>query len=326
MSSETTQSIGNRTRRRKPARSKPARVRAAEPTPIAVRPAPEREADLEAQRALLADPATIAGTAGSGQKSRVGNERRDIGRAKTRTPASPKVEQRAAKPGPPAPNNRTVLLDATRAKRLAREARLREQDSKEALARARQTYEPPATPVPERPRTPARAETPSWQRVPLAPAPAPASERALAAELREARATLAIARETTKVQRDEINRLRGELVASSAALSARPAVANRTSQPFESPSEIVRLRERLATIESDRERGELERTRLLQSLAANEEKIAERGRRLEALHERFEVQAQALDQARRQSEQERRRHTEAQVLLERLRAALRRSW
>ncbi len=323
MSSETTQSIGNRTRRRKPARSKPARVRAAEPTPIAVRPAPEREADLEAQRALLADPATIAGTAGSGQKSRVGNERRDIGRAKTRTPASPKVEQRAAKPGPPAPNNRTVLLDATRAKRLAREARLREQDSKEALARARQTYEPPATPVPERPRTPARAETPSWQRVPLAPAPAPASERALAAELREARATLAIARETTKVQRDEINRLRGELVASSAALSARPAVANRTSQPFESPSEIVRLRERLATIESDRERGELERTRLLQSLAANEEKIAERGRRLEALHERFEVQAQALDQARRQSDRERRRHTEAQVLLERLRAALR---
>ncbi len=325
MSSETTQSIGNRTQRRKPARSKPARVRTAEPTPLAVRPAPVREADLEAQRALLADPATIAGTAGSGQKSRVRDERRNAGSDNTRAPAAATDKQQAAKPNPPVPNNRTALLDATRARRLAREARLREHDSREALDRARQTYEPPATPAPERPRTPARGETPSWQRVPLVPATAqaPASERALAAELREARATLAIARETTKVQRDEINRLRGELAASSAALSARPAAADRTNQPFESFSEIARLRDRLAAFESDRARGELERTRLLQALAANEEELAERGHRLEALHERFEVQALALDQARRQSEQERRRHTEAQILLERLRAALR---
>ncbi len=333
MPNQTPQAIGNRTRGRKRARSKPARVRPPEPTPKTVRTAPVRDADLEAQRALLADPATIAGTAGSSPKSRGRDGRFQSGCDPAPAEVSPKATTSAAKTTPPAPNNRTALLDATRAKRLAREARLREHDSREALARARETFEPATTPSRERPRTTPREPSPSWQRVPLVPAPAPATapapapatavERALAAELRESRATFAIARETTKVQRDEITRLRADLAARSAELSSRPAEADQPSESLASHPEIARLQGRVATLEIDREHLELERTRLVESLAANEAELGDRARRLEALQERYEVQEQALDQARRQSDQERRRHTEAQALLERMRAALR---
>ena len=329
MSNQTPQAIGNRTRGRKRARSKLARMRPPEPTPTTVRAAPVRQSDLEAQRALLADPATIAGTAGSSQKSRGRDGRFQSGSDPALATASPKATPSAAKTTPPAPNNRTALLDATRAKRLAREARLREHDSREALARARETFEPATTATHERPHTTSREPTPSWQRVPLvpvtAPAPAPATgaERALAAELREARATLAIARETTKVQRDEITRLRADLVAKTVLLSSRPAEADQPSESLASHPEIARLHDRVATLATDREHFGLERTRLVESLAANQAELVDRTRRLEALQERYEVQEQALDQARRQSDQERRRHTAAQALLERLRGALR---
>lgn len=333
MSNQSPQAIGNRTRDRKRVRAKAPRVRPPEPTSKPARTAPAVDADLEAQRALLADPATIAGTAGANSKSRGKDGRFQPRRAPIKTAASPNTlpapAQAPATVTATVPSNRTALLDATRAQRLAREARLREHDSREALARARETFEPATTPAPEVPVPTLREPTSTWQRVPLAPAsaiapaPAPAAERALAAELRESRATLAIARETTKVQRDEIARLRGELATAIAALAVQAVEAQTSSESFASRSESIQLRDRIATLEADREQLELEKLQLVRALAANETELAERASRLEALQERYEVQEQALDLARRQSDQERRRHTEAQALLERLRSAVR---
>ncbi|MBK7950175.1 MAG: hypothetical protein IPK00_15805 [Deltaproteobacteria bacterium] len=262
---------------------------------------------------------------------------------------APTRSTQPAQPAPPAtagPIARTALLDATRAQRLAREARLRERDSREALARAREVLEGPPASVPASStrRAPSAVPTSSsqWQRHPLAPIPPtqpavaptiaphepaapllvrstpPAAERALAAELREARATLAIARETTQIQRDELARLRGALAQATSAPMPAPA-----AEPTERLEQLARLSERVQQLEIDLDHRERERAQLIEALATSEREQAERDRRLAALQDRYDVQEQALDQARRQSELERRRHTEAQATLDRLRAALR---
>jgi len=200
--------------------------------------------------------------------------------------AMPAIETSDAETLPADPagaRHRGALLDATRARRLAREARLRERDSREALDRAREAIEPnagarwerrplaqPAAPIATAPApiiTPAPAAT---KALPVAmPAAGPTdAERALAAELREARATLAIARETAVGQREEIAHLRVEL-------------------------------------------------------ALRDETLTDRSERLDALLLRFEAQEHALEQARQLADHERRRHVEVQATLDRLRAALR---
>ncbi|MEZ4334903.1 MAG: hypothetical protein R3F35_24360 [Myxococcota bacterium] len=249
-------------------------------------------------------------------------------------------------PPEPAPDSRTALLDATRARRLAREARLRERDSRDALARARATLDVPADcpatdgprpPPPALPPRPDRAVTsgpqpaPAWERralvstPPLPPvvareaptAPLPSLvERALGAELREARATLAIARETAQLQREEIARLRERLTTATSAVLA-PA------QTAASEEERLRLAQRIEALEAERGEHARERERLRESLARHERERSEHARQLDALNDRLEVQSQALEQARRELEQERRRHTDAQALLARLRTALR---
>jgi len=194
------------------------------------------------------------------------------------------------------------MLDATRAARRAREAAL--------CAGAR--HERPAPPIET-----AASSTSRWERRPLAaaapvasvaPASPTAADRALAAELREARATLAIARDTTASQREEIVRLRRELAAGPTGGDSGAALAP--------------LRARIVELEQEVERGAGERDRLQQLLAVHEQSLGERARAFEALRVRHEVQEQALEQARRLAEQERRRHTAVQSVLDRLRAAL----
>ncbi|MFO0689757.1 MAG: hypothetical protein U0900_13700 [Myxococcota bacterium] len=410
MSNQSSQSTQTRparskaapTTRRSPARKTGAAPTTPTPAPKKV-PAARAARDLEAQRALLADPATIATGARPPAPRRATAPAAEARTAPTPSPSSkpkprrapahpsaspnpstvaapetpaaehapaiatPAAERNAAldapaaaraetPPKPARPIARTALLDATRAQRLAREARLRERDSREALARAREALEGPPTgsthrrSPPSMPAPTPRAPTGSrWERHPLAPTPPttasaasaplaneplalrtppaptvplrpaiPAAERALAAELREARATLAIARETTQIQRDALARLRCALAQAASA----PAPA-----PIEEPTalleKITRLSARVQELELDLAHRERERAQLIESLAASEREQAERTRRLAALQDRYDVQEQALEQARRQAELERHRHTEAQATLDRLRAALR---
>lgn len=424
-SSQSTHSRAARSKKSAPTQrasksTSPAPAGPVAPDHAATRPAHDvapAAADLEAQRALLADPATIATgirsgtdadptrTAGPARSTEADaraqaarpNPRRIARKSQghratrampTREASAPSQAKpsRSTKPSlptkpsaakPPSrasiepaaaaapampramspatttpPIARTALLDVTRAQRLAREARLRERDSREALARDREVLEGPKSVRPRAldehgPSAPA-TPPPQWQRHALTPRPSiahvpppfappratgiapstasdiasdvaptvpPARERALAAELREARATLAIARETTQVQRDEIARLRTAL--------AEPRLAPVSADPAPLLAELGRLRERVAQLEIDLEHREQERARLIETLAAGERDQAERSRQLAALQDRFDVQQEALEQARRQSELERRRHTEAQATLDRLRAALR---
>jgi hypothetical protein len=319
--------------------------------------APRRDADVEAQRALLADPARIAQGPSPGHATKP--RTRTVAEAKPTPSASPLPSPTKKKPSPrhapktepdptpePTPqrsNRSTALLDATRAQRLAREARLRQHESREALARTRAALATPILPEPT-PELPATT-APGWHRRPLGqpilagtPTPAaprqastpsiapraaliPPAERALAAELREAKATLAIARETTVSQRDEIARLRAALA--DAATSAVDVPANASAPNEDERAERIELRGRISVLEAELERAALERAELHRAMAAHQQELAERSRRQAALQERYDVLEQALDQTRRQAEQERRRHTEAQTLLERLRATLR---
>jgi hypothetical protein len=220
---------------------------------------------------------------------------------------------------------------------------MRERDSREALMRAREALEGvPATraPSPRSVQTAVPPEAPQWQRRPLIQPPLneptttpptavpaslpagiaapPAAERALAAELREARATLSIARETTQIQRDEMARLRHEL----ALLRTTPSPEPAYSESGRLHEEITRLTRRIEQLEVDVDRRERERGQLIEAIATHERELAQRTRTIDELTDRYEVQGQALEQARRQFELERRRHTDAQGLLDRLRAAL----
>lgn len=328
---------------RAPKKSTPRRTAKPAKSEAPRRSAPSAQADLDAQRALLADPETIA----RGSVSRPPSRRRaSPSTAQAPTDRIPVAKQAKAKPAvrpapatesveptPAArPERTTALLDATRAQRLAREARLRERESREALARSREALAAAIQPPIDSPRPSEPIATPGWQQRPLVqkparpqpPNPIPAAERALAAEVREARSTLAIARETTRTQRDEITRLRAALAA---------AEAPRTTTTLRSPDATVGdrgrtehdtiLRGRIVELEAELERASLELAELHRTLASHQQELVERSRRLASLQERFDVQEQALDHTRRQAEQERRRHTEAQTLLERLRATLR---
>lgn len=369
MSNHSPQTTGQRASRPARPRTKSARSKAVKPArpsaPKATGPitATAPSPDVEALRALLADPETIVSGTSPGRSARHAEPLSAPTSATTRPvaksralpkpgrSASTKKQTQTKSPATAETNRerarspRPALLDATRAQRLAREARLRERESREALARARETYEPAprAVPTPSAPTSPTapsiptaeREEGAGWQRIALspratvrptpsaAPIAAPAAERALAAELREARATLAIARETTLVQRDELARLREALADARNSLATRPPVAEASENAREATAELAGLRDRIALLERESEQSAAERQQLLHTIAGHEDELALRARRLESLTERFEVQEQALDQARRQWDQERRRHTEAQALLERLRGALR---
>lgn len=203
-----------------------------------------------------------------------------------------------------------------------------------------------AKPAPRPKREAVRKPTePSWERRalverasrpatrPVAPATAarpatdarPAAERALLAELREARATLAIARETTQIQREEIARLREALARAEARASetSARALASDGAPPVPPPAATLETAERLARAEAELAARDLEREAWRERVCAVETALAERGRQLDAMQTRFDVQGEALEQARRQADQERRRHTEAQALLDRLRSTLR---
>lgn len=246
------------------------------------------------------------------------------------------------------------LLDVTRARRVARESSLRTRAPATASPAASESHAAQPLPPTEPDRRHAHPEAPGWQRRPLAdprpnanptprptestrapaavsppavPAQAiPAAERRLAAELREARATLAIARETALTQREEIARLRAERAASlaPAALAALEVTASPPNVSFaDAHAERLRLRERITALEAELERALLERAQLHQAMAAQQQEAIERNRSQAALQERLEQLERELDETRRRAEDEHHRHAEAQALLANLRSALR---
>ena len=246
-----------------------------------------------------------------------------------------------------------MLLEATRARRLARDARAHERAARRDAAPARDPFAASPPTAAETPHGGTTTIASGWQRRPLAdhgpispatPRPAepthvlvpprshsgipaqasPPAERLLAAELREARATLAIARETTQSQREEIARLRSELAARGHA--ATPGTGN--SPPSIEPAvdeqaERSALRGRIVALEAELEQSLLERVALHQALAAQQRDVVDRNRNQTALQERIEQLERNLEEARRRAEEERRRNGEAQSLLSNLRSALR---
>jgi len=333
VSQQTPQANPARTRKRARERKKSTPRRTATPA----RPETIAETDLKAQLALLADPETIARGPVRAAPSDVEappNRTPAAKRARAKTIAAPATEAVQPTPAPPPPQRATALLDATRAQRLSREKRLRERESREALAHSREGLAAPIPAPVDSPLESAPVSAPGWQQRPLVPASAPsrpqlpastpAVERALAAEVREARSTLAIARETTRIQRDEITRLRAALAAADETRHTTGTFRSPLARaPERDRTEHAILRSRIVELEAELERASLELAELHRTMASHQQELVERSRRLSTLQERFDVQEQALDHTRRQAEQERRRHTEAQSLLERLRTTLR---
>ena len=290
MSQQTPQANPARPRKRAGARKKKTNRRTPKPAKdeAPLRSAAIGDAELEAQRALLADPATIAG--GAARRPAV-RSRDALDAALQTTVDSASTPEPAETPG----WQRRPLVQKTA----------------------------PAATVPLKTNTLATAAVSPAPARPNLPIPPPAAERALAAEVREAKATLAIARETTQLQREEIARLRAGLEAVQASHAAATLRTRAAGARAEEPSEQASLRGRIVALEAELERASLELVALHRTLASHQQERVERNRSLTSLQERFDIQEQALDHTRRQSEQERRRHTDAQTLLERLRATLR---
>ena len=290
VSRQTPQANPARTRKRAAAREKKIHRRTPKPAKneVPLRSAATLDAELEAQRALLADPATIAGGAARRPAAR---SRNALGPALSTKIDSVRMPEPAKTPG----WQRRPLAPKTA----------------------------PATTVPLATNTSAIAAVSPAAARPSLPIPLPAAERALAAEVREAKATLAIARETTQLQREEIGRLRADLAAVQAAQATATLQTRAVQARAEDPSEQASLRSRIVALEAELERASLELVELHRTLASQQQERIERSRSQASLQERFDVQEQALDHTRRQAEQERRRHTDAQTLLERLRATLR---
>lgn len=326
-----------------------------------------RAVEIEAQRALLADPASIACATPAAKRARRAPARRaPVREAPSSTARAPEASRSIPLLDPPAPASAAArpkphvrpairqLLDVTRARRAARDSLLcmRAPASASPAASESRTAQPLPLAVPTEPaRRPARPEAPGWQRRPLAdprpdanPAPRPAepthaaaagsppdgpaqaisaAERRLAAELREARATLAIARETTLTQREEIARLRAERAAALAPVVLEAATPPPSVSSADVHAERLRLRERIAALEAELERALLERAQLHQAMAAQQQEAVERNRSQAALQERFELLERELDEMRRRAEDEHHRHAEAQALLANLRSTLR---
>lgn len=311
-------------------------------------PASTRDGGL-AQFALIADPATISGgSSGSKRDNRDEEVERLRGALHARsfeiaTPSHERTTARAEKP-----RVRGALLGSAEARQLAQEARAREQVSRAALASAHEALRSEATTTGSSVSQPAKT-THGWQqRSPVRPVPEPAAasswtqkslvtepttataattmpsfdavrtdprpdERLAArAEIRELRATLAIARDTTIGQKKEITALRRRLAEQDGLLRSLE----------EARSEQSRLYDQLRSNERETQTRDAERISLEQTLAARESEIAARGAQLDQLRERFDVQDRALNDARLQFEQERSRSTATQELLARLRHTL----
>ncbi len=315
--------------------------------------APDR--DL-AQFNLLADPTTISGETSTERHDDRDDEAEQLrsalyGRAGEETARNQEPPSTAAED----PRARGPLLNSAEARRLADDARTRQQASRAALASAQDALRG-ATPASQ---ALTREAPNAWQQRSLVrPSPSTRTgdsqtsafetkatdpsveddenERLLAlqlaarAEIRELRATLAVARHTTSGQKSEITQLRGQLALQNEFLEPSQERTRATELDNsdlqrvldEAISEQARLCDRLRLNERETDTRDAERVLLRQTLVERESEIAARRVQLDELRERFDVQDQALENARLQFERERRRNTATQELLARLRQTL----
>ncbi|MCR9097247.1 MAG: hypothetical protein NXI30_23770 [bacterium] len=270
------------------------------------------------------------------------------------------------KPDGPA---RAALLDAASARRLAADARKRERESRIALEEAQKalgTDVPPVSPTepaagwqqralvarggPTEARTqPApevAAPSEAREQTPAEPSAPPTLDpeetlRALGRELRLVRAenreresTLALAREKTRRQHEEIERLRTALAEGDRADGSGPSANETTASAALAPAgedTTVRaldgddsraLAARVTALEAELAERDAETARLDAALAQARALDTQRRERIDALQDRLEAQDRALDAARREYELERQRHTRSRGLITRLRTTL----
>ncbi|MEM9176011.1 MAG: hypothetical protein AAGC67_12320 [Myxococcota bacterium] len=162
------------------------------------------------------------------------------------------------------------------------------------------------------------------------------------AENRERAATLELARETTRRQREEIERLREALREREAAAAESPSAdaAPRGPSTETDPQAIaktaseettlraldrddsVALATRVAALEAELAERDAERRRFEATLADARVRDTQHRERLDGLRDRLEAQDRALDAARREYELERQRHTRSRRLITRLQTTL----
>jgi len=270
-----------------------------------------------------------------------------------RAPSSPSPDVEAPEPD----RAEGQLLNSSQARKLAQEAHARERAIRAELSSARDALaikpsdRPVTTTAPreagKRWRTQPLVGSPrepekGLPETPLETLPSAKPTTLLRAEIHELQATLSLARDTTRSQKKQIAELRIQLCARQAPgadLDAHaspafeePATTPEPLAPGEERSrpvfdndvqiELTRLRDRLRHNEREFEARDAERHLLKQTLEERENDLAAQRIRFDALQDRFDAQSRALDDARGQFEQERKHHTDAQVLLARLRDAL----
>ena len=263
---------------------------------------------------------------------------------------------------------RGALLDAASARRLAADARKRERESRIALEEAQKalgTDVPPASPTEpagwqqralvargrlteakSQPEPEVAAPSEAREQTPTEPSAAPTLDpeetlRALGRELRLARAenreresTLALAREKTRRQHEEIERLRRALAESDRADGSEPSADETTASAGLAAAgedttvraldgdDSLALAARVTALEAELAERDAETARLDEALAQARALDTQRRERIDALQDRLEAQDRALDAARREYELERQRHTRSRGLITRLRTTL----
>ena len=156
--------------------------------------------------------------------------------------------------------------------------------------------------------------------------------RVVRAENRERESTLALARETTRRQREEIERLRAALAEhertdtvppdeAAPVTPPAPVVADTTVRALDGGDSLA-LAARVTALEAELAERDGERTQLEAAIAEARAQDAQRRDQIDALQDRLEAQDRALDAARREYELERQRHTRSRGLIARLRATL----
>ena len=160
--------------------------------------------------------------------------------------------------------------------------------------------------------------------------------RVARAEVRELESTLALARQTALGQKTELHTLRQDLATRDAQIAeweTRPVLEATGALPdepapldavlrLEQEREIDSLRERLDETTQHLEEARTERLRLDELLKERDRAVENLDEEFGSLRDRFEVQDQALEAARREYDLERQRHSSSLELLTQLRSTL----
>ena len=309
--------------------------------------------------ALLADPSVISGAGDTpsdmSSEDEVDRLRQAL-QARSRELAALQEGRTSQQDRLPVPTDQrdAALLNSTQARQLAMDARQREQSIRDELLTAREALvstppNPNAPPADSRPESVHdRASQGHWQTRALVRGHEAVTTKSftgtdeanLRAETRELQATLNVARNTTRTQKNQIAALRKQLAETQQDLarsfeakgplesrvdgSTRSTLAGSANpdQLQRDPSELTRLRDRLRLNSREAEARDAERILLQRTLEERESELTAQRTQIDDLNDRLEVQADALGHARNQSERERSRNTASQQLLAQLRTTL----